>query len=105
MTILNEEAKKNLRDGKKTKNYVFLVENNSLSERFLLDPFWSFIQKYFIPSWIAPNLLTLLGLIFALISILSFTLFFPDSKISMIISIVGLFLYQTFDGIFFCVFF
>jgi hypothetical protein len=101
MTILSEEAKQNLKNGKKNQKYIFKVENNSLSEYYLLDPFWTLVQKYLTPSWVAPNLLTLLGFIFGLISIVSFILFFPNSKVSIVVSIVGLFLYQTFDGFFY----
>ena len=40
-------------------------------ERWVYDPFWSYIANNFLPDWLAPNALTLLGLIFPLASLVT----------------------------------
>ena len=40
-------------------------------ERWVYDPFWSFIANNLLPDWLAPNALTLLGLVFPLASLIA----------------------------------
>ena len=40
-------------------------------EQWVYDPYWNFIANNFFPDWIAPNVLTLMGLIFPLASLIT----------------------------------
>jgi len=97
MPFLTAEAIENLQTGPATKRYTFDVKNDSLSEHYILNPFWNWIQVNIFPRWIAPNLLTFLGFMCAF---LGFVIVILDviPPVSMIVCAVLFFLYQTLDG-------
>ena len=55
-------------------NYKYVSAPVSKSEQ-ALTPFWNFCLNKFIPIWMAPNLVTLLGLIMIIITTLSYLLY------------------------------
>jgi hypothetical protein len=36
-------------------------------ETYIFDPFWTFIANNFLPNWLAPNMMTIAGLLVPLI--------------------------------------
>ena len=47
-------------------------------EQWVYDPYWNFIANNFFPDWIAPNVLTLMGLIFPLASLITICILDPS---------------------------
>ncbi|KAI9254016.1 CDP-alcohol phosphatidyltransferase-domain-containing protein [Sporodiniella umbellata] len=76
--------------------------DKSLVSRYILTPYWSWLVTWF-PLWMAPNLITLLGLSTVLFNI--FTLFYYTSDLGPCPAPVyytfglGLFIYQSLDAI------
>ncbi|CAM9696655.1 unnamed protein product [Heterosigma akashiwo] len=55
--IINAKAAQNLR------NYKYVGSDNSLLYKYLLSPFAQYCVDTFVPSWMAPNVITLMGLL------------------------------------------
>ncbi|KAI2797549.1 hypothetical protein BLOT_013106, partial [Blomia tropicalis] len=79
----------------------------SSSGSTLLDPimqkFWNWFVSHCIPVWWAPNAMTLVGLIFNLITCSILIYYSPDAKQeipawALILAAIGLFVYQTLDA-------
>ena len=49
-------------------------------EQWVYDPYWNFIANNFFPDWLAPNVLTLMGLIFPLASLITICYLDPIVK-------------------------
>lgn len=87
---------------KRLSEYKYASEDRSLMTKYFLKPFWQKFVHIF-PLWMAPNVVTLSGLGFIIINLL--TVFYYDP---LLLSdcpswcyysyAVGLFLYQTFDA-------
>jgi len=90
--------------------YKFDVQNNSIMERYILNPFWNNIIERVFPAWLAPNVITLAGfLCVALSFILStsnfYTYIIPGTtmpsaiyNIFLLVISVLVFCYNTLDG-------
>ena len=95
--IINSEGKKCILEHK----YVPGVKSFIMP---YLDPWWEFVVSY-IPSWIAPNTLTLTSLIIQLTACYVYSSYEPlfngtyNSFILYIYLLISLFLYQTLDAI------
>lgn len=77
-------------------------EDRSLVTKYVLKPFWlKFVQIF--PLWMAPNLVTLSGLGFIIINVLTVLYYDPtfseeSPRWTYFSYAIGLFLYQTFDA-------
>jgi len=49
------------------KNYRYKTNGLTLIEIYLFNPFWDFIANNLYPDWLAPNVITLAGLIVPII--------------------------------------
>ncbi|CCD25610.1 diacylglycerol cholinephosphotransferase NDAI_0F02920 [Naumovozyma dairenensis CBS 421] len=84
------------------KSYKYQSEDHSILSNAILKPYWRQFSKIF-PVWMAPNVVTLLGLSFIIINVLA-TLYYDPSLTEQTPSwtyfsyAIGLFLYQTFDA-------
>ncbi|CCG84349.1 protein of unknown function [Taphrina deformans PYCC 5710] len=85
------------------KLYKYAAVDKSPLSYYILTPFWNYATTLF-PMWVAPNLITLMGLIFILINIATIEYYIPDlvgpgpSWLYFSLAL-GLFLYQTFDNV------
>lgn len=85
------------------KEYKYASVDKSPLSYYILNPFWTWATTLF-PMWMAPNLITLTGLAFVLVNIVSIELLIPDligpgpSWLYFSLAL-GLFLYQTFDNV------
>lgn len=82
--------------------YRYQSEDRSLISKYLLKPFWAMFAKIF-PLWMAPNVITLLGLVFIICNVLTVLYFDPNldketPRWTYFSYALGLFLYQTFDA-------
>ncbi|KAM0686286.1 hypothetical protein COBT_002494, partial [Conglomerata obtusa] len=85
------------------KNYKYSATDNSICSRLFLNRYYNFIVE-FVPLWVAPNVLTLIGLILSLTSltitlITDATLCNQKYPIIKLINAFLLFTYQSFDAI------
>jgi ethanolaminephosphotransferase len=92
------EGRKYLSEG----HYVFSVDNKSISEHYVLNPFWNWVTANFLPMTIAPNLVTFLGFLFMVLSFIVITFYYPYGDVSnpyvLILVPTCIFIYQTLDG-------
>lgn len=84
------------------KNYKYQSGEYSIMDK-VLTPFWNKAVE-FLPMWMAPNLVTLIGFSVLVISTLSFlpydlTLTQPFNPFLYIMSSISVFIYQTLDAI------
>jgi hypothetical protein len=49
------------------KNYKYAAVDYSLVSKYLLKPYWNWLLGY-MPMWLAPNMITLIGLMFVLVN-------------------------------------
>ncbi|KAH3686356.1 hypothetical protein WICPIJ_002718 [Wickerhamomyces pijperi] len=84
------------------KSYKYQSEDRSLVTKYVLKPFWIQFAQIF-PIWMAPNVVTLSGLFFVIVNLL--TVFYYDPLLESDLPswayysfALGLFLYQTFDA-------
>ncbi|KAI5284495.1 hypothetical protein KEM54_001290 [Ascosphaera aggregata] len=88
----------------KLKEYRYSGVDHSLTSRYILKPFYQNVVIKCFPMWMAPNLITLTGLLFVFINVLTMLRYNPtmdqDCPPWVYTSwAVGLFLYQTFDAV------
>ncbi|KAM3164967.1 Cholinephosphotransferase 1 [Lachancea thermotolerans] len=84
------------------KAYKYQSEDRSLVTKYVLKPFWLKFVNIF-PLWMAPNLVTLSGLGFIIINVLTVLYYDPtlseeSPRWTYFSYALGLFLYQTFDA-------
>lgn len=94
---LRTEALVNLR------SYKYNSVDKSYLSKYVLNPYWTWCAK-FMPPWLAPNVITLLGLLAIYFNILCILIYIPDLTSSApgwvyISFALGLFFYQTMDNI------
>ncbi|KAL8601995.1 hypothetical protein ACOMHN_008487 [Nucella lapillus] len=94
--ILNESQLKRLSEHKYNAGGVSILEP-------FLQPFWRWLVEQ-IPLWVAPNLLTIAGLVLNVVSTLFLIYYSPDAKSelpawTLLFAALGLFLYQSLDAI------
>ena len=73
-------------------------------EDWVFDPFWSFLANKCLPDWLAPNALTLIGLIFPIACLVSICYIDPTFTQTMpcwvwLLAFFADFWYQTIDAI------
>lgn len=85
-------------------HHKYSGQDDSLLAYYVLQPYWNFVVK-FVPSWVAPNLITLVGLLSTFTSLLIASSYSKGSlqvqlEPWMYASTGGtLFMYQTLDAI------
>ncbi|KAI9023573.1 hypothetical protein CLU79DRAFT_749167 [Phycomyces nitens] len=83
--------------------YKYAAEDKSFVTKYILRPYWDWAITLF-PTWIAPNLITLIGLFFMLTNVVFILIWVPDlgtegpSWIYFSFA-AGLWLYSTFDNV------
>ncbi|TID28340.1 hypothetical protein CANINC_002517 [Pichia inconspicua] len=82
--------------------YKYQSEDRSLVTKYILKPFWLKFERIF-PIWMAPNMVTLLGLMFIIISDLLVLIYDPNlesisPKWVYFYHAFAVFMYQTFDA-------
>lgn len=84
------------------KEYRYQSEDRSLTTKYILKPFWIKFERIF-PLWMAPNMVTLLGLMFIVVS--DFLIFYWDPYYDTVsprwvyfYHSLAVFMYQTFDA-------
>jgi choline/ethanolamine phosphotransferase len=86
------------------KHHKYSCEGNSLLETYVFQPFWNWLATK-VPLWIAPNLITITGLAFNIVTSLWVIASSPQAdKHSVppyvfVLCALGLFIYQTLDAI------
>lgn len=84
------------------KFYKYQSEDRSLLSNYVLKPYWRWFSQLF-PLWMAPNLVTLCGLGFIIVNVLT-TLYYDPTlsqespRWTYFSYAIGLFMYQTFDA-------
>ena len=73
-------------------------------EIYVYNPFWEFLANYCLPDWLAPNAMTLLGLLFPLICVGTIVMMDPSFTQTLpcwvwLLSWFADFWYQTIDAI------
>ncbi|CAG61599.1 uncharacterized protein GVI51_K09405 [Nakaseomyces glabratus] len=84
------------------KYYKYQSEDRSLISNYILRPYWRWFSQLF-PMWMAPNLVTLSGLGFIILNVLTVLYYDPylnteTPRWTYFSYALGLFLYQTFDA-------
>lgn len=99
MTILTEQQKAGVR------NFVYKGRDDSLVYKYFLSPFAQFILDALIPTWMAPNVITTIGLLSNIIVVVLVAVYNPDlsedsphSGWLALTSALSMFIYQTFDN-------
>jgi len=85
------------------KKYRYATNGLTPLEIYVFDPFWEFIANNLYPNWLAPNLITLMGLIVPLMSLISTeylnpSLTAPVASWQMFLYWCGNFWYMTLDA-------
>ncbi|KAI5288585.1 hypothetical protein KEM52_001108, partial [Ascosphaera acerosa] len=86
------------------REYKYAGVDHSLTSRYILKPFYQHVVIKCFPMWMAPNLITLTGLLFVLVNVATMLKYNPtfdqDCPPWVYLSwAAGLFLYQTFDAV------
>lgn len=86
-----------------TRYYRYSGVDKSPIARYILTPYWNYVTTL-LPLWLAPNLITLLGLVAILINIVSIEILVPDfigpGPTWMYWSfVIGLWIYSTLDNV------
>ena len=87
----------------KSRFYRYSGVDKSPIARFILTPYWNYVTTL-MPMWLAPNLITLLGLMCILLNIVTIVILVPDligpGPTWMYWSFVlGLWIYSTLDNV------
>lgn len=62
----------------KIKNYRYQTNGLTTIEIYIFNPFWNFIANNLYPDWLAPNVITLAGLIVPIIQLVTIAYFSPN---------------------------
>ncbi|KAI3659471.1 hypothetical protein MP638_004533 [Amoeboaphelidium occidentale] len=94
---VTEEGLKNL------KYYKYGAVDLSPLSKYVLQPYWSYMVQFF-PLWMAPNLITLLGLLCVVLNVLLVAIYIPDLETPSHSWIyfscaLGIWVYSTFDNV------
>lgn len=86
---------------KRLKEHKYSASGSSFLDPFM-QPFWNWLVKKF-PLWLAPNLMTIAGLVINIFTSLILVFYSPDARHeaprwAFLICAVGLFVYQTLDA-------
>lgn len=87
------------------RHFSYHGSDSSLIYKFILSPMAQFMVDHFVPAWMAPNLITTIGLMFNIVAALLVAHFNPTLSATnphvgwlALISAICMFLYQTFDN-------
>lgn len=85
------------------KKYQYVGVDKSLLANYIMQPFWRYLVN-FLPLWMAPNVVTLLGFICIIFSYVVTALYNPDLTASVpswvfVINAFCMFFYQTMDAL------
>ncbi|KIH94235.1 ethanolaminephosphotransferase [Sporothrix brasiliensis 5110] len=85
------------------KSYKYSSVDKSPLSHYVLNPYWNASVK-FLPMWLAPNMVTLIGFLFILANVALLVIFMPDlvgpGPSWLYFSFgIGLFMYQTMDNL------
>lgn len=95
MSVLNEKQLKRL------KEHTYSSHGTTLLDSYM-QHWWEWVVKH-LPIWLAPNLMTLAGLIVVILSALLFMFYSPDAKRDiptwlLVVGALSIFIYQTLDA-------
>ena len=84
-------------------SYLHTSPKSTILERAFLERYWTFMVHTFCPKWLAPNLITTLGLCFVILNVSLVLYFSPEldgSSPNWVYAVcaVGFWIYQTMDG-------
>jgi hypothetical protein len=57
-------------DIERIKKYRYATNGLTIVERTIYEPYWNFVANHCLPDWMAPNLITLSGLIFPILALI-----------------------------------
>lgn len=85
------------------RNYQYRSVDHSPTTKYILRYWWEYVAGW-MPPWLAPNMITLIGLIFILINVITVMIYSPDLKTeaprwAYFSFAFGLFAYQTMDNV------
>jgi ethanolaminephosphotransferase len=85
------------------REYKYSGQDHSIMSRLILNAFWTKLATLF-PTWMAPNMITLIGFTFVILNFITLLIYTPtleDPCPSWVYATwgAGLFLYQAFDAI------
>lgn len=60
------------------KNYRYKSNGLTIIEIYIFDPFWNFIAHKLYPDWLAPNAITLAGLIVPIFQLILTAIYSPE---------------------------
>lgn len=85
------------------KNYQYRSVDHSPTTKYILRHWWEYVAGW-MPPWLAPNTITLIGLMFIVVNVMTVVIYVPDLKTDAPSWIYfsfafGLFFYQTMDNI------
>ncbi|KAA1076259.1 hypothetical protein PGT21_036406 [Puccinia graminis f. sp. tritici] len=85
------------------KNYQYRSVDHSPTTKYILRHWWEFVAGW-MPPWLAPNMITLIGLMFIVVNVITVIIYIPDLKADapswVYFSFAfGLFFYQTMDNV------
>ncbi|KAJ3291313.1 hypothetical protein BCR33DRAFT_761820 [Rhizoclosmatium globosum] len=91
-------------DVERLKTYSYKSIDKSFVANKILNPYWWSVIIDFVPSWVAPNLITLTGFLCVIVNVLLLFYLSPDLKEpcpwwAYISFAAGLFIYQSLDAI------
>ncbi|GAB0096114.1 cholinephosphotransferase 1 [Sergentomyia squamirostris] len=100
--MLNHNQVLNTSQLKRLENHKYSCESSSLLDP-ILQPWWNFLVRS-IPVWLAPNLITSVGLLVNIVTALVLILYSPDAQgeppaWACFLCAAGLFIYQSLDAI------
>lgn len=87
----------------KIKNYRYQTNGLTTIEIYIFNPFWNFIANNLYPDWLAPNVITLAGLIVPIIQLVTIAYFSPNftgvlPNWVLLINALSNFWYMTLDA-------
>ncbi|OAV90235.1 hypothetical protein PTTG_00724 [Puccinia triticina 1-1 BBBD Race 1] len=85
------------------KNYQYRSVDHSPTTRYILRHWWEYVAGW-MPPWLAPNTITLIGLMFIVLNVMTVIIYIPDLKTDAPSWVyfsfaLGLFIYQTMDNV------
>ena len=85
------------------KLYKYVSGGYSIMDK-VMNPWWEFFLSWFIPMWMAPNLITLVGLVINILGTVQFLIYDTTFTLKMpscmiYIAVLCAFLYQTLDAV------
>jgi len=85
------------------RSYTYSGEDKSILANYVMQPFWRYSVNY-LPTWMAPNLVTLIGFLFIFISYFTTVYYIPEFKGEApswvyLLNAACMFIYQTMDAL------